>query len=45
MASLDGADPQELDPVPEVPVPYLYAVPHPGSGDGLQGLDLIVPGG
>ena len=45
MSSLDGADPEELDPVPEVPTSYLDAVSGPGSWDGLQGLNLVEPGG
>ena len=45
MSSLDGADPEELDLVPEVPTLYLDAVPGPGSWDGLQGLDLVEAGG
>ena len=44
MSSLDGANPEELDPVLEVPVLDLDAVSGPGPWDGFQGLDLAEPG-
>ena len=45
VSALDGADPKGLEPIPEVHLSKLDAVSGPGPGDGLQGLDFVVPGG
>ena len=42
MSALDGADPEGLEPVPEVHPSQLNTVSRPGSWDGLQGLDFII---
>ena len=41
MSVLDGADPEGLEPVPEVHPLQLNTMSCPGSWDGLQGLDFI----
>ena len=45
MSSLDEADPEEFESVPEVHFSNLDAVSGPSSGDGFQRLDFVIPGG
>ena len=44
MSPLDGADPKELEVVPETFPSDLDAMSGPCSWDGFQGLDLTEPG-
>ena len=45
MSSLDGADPEGLETVPEVHFSKLNTVSGPSSGDGFKRLDFVKPGG